>query len=54
MAGLALLKRYGLKVSAQHLGGTGARTVLLDVSTGDVWMRHTPTENDSAQQRGAA
>lgn len=39
-AGLRLLKEYGLRVSARHVGGSGPRQVILDLSNGHVWVRH--------------
>lgn len=39
-AGLELLKGHGLTLTSMHFGGTGHRQVILDVSTGDVWVRH--------------
>lgn len=48
--GLELLKRHGLELSAMHLGGTGHRQVILDLSSGVVWMRHedyTDHEDDT-------
>jgi len=39
-AGRSLMKRHGLHVSAEHLGGNGHRSIVFDVWTGDVWVRH--------------
>ena len=39
-AGLHLLADIGLEVTSMHLGGTGHREVVLDVWSGDVWVRH--------------
>jgi chemotaxis protein CheD len=39
-AGLHLLAEVGLEVTSMHLGGTGHRQVVLDVWSGDVWVRH--------------
>ena len=38
--GLELLEYHGLKPTSMHLGGTGHRQVVLDVWSGDVWVRH--------------
>ena len=38
--GVRLLADLGLEVSARHLGGIGARTLRLDLDTGEVWLRH--------------
>ena len=40
--GLEMLERLGCRIAARHLGGSGHRTVLFDVGTGDVWLRHVP------------
>jgi chemotaxis protein CheD len=40
--GRALLKRCGLNVVAEHLGGTGHRNVIFDIWSGHVWMRQVP------------
>ncbi|MFG1926586.1 chemotaxis protein CheD [Cryptosporangium sp. NPDC048952] len=39
--GLELLDRHGFEVTATHLGGTGARHILLDLADGGVWMKHS-------------
>lgn len=46
-AGYALFKRHGLKISAEHLGGVGHRTLIFDIWNGDVWMRHQPATYSS-------
>ena len=38
----ALVAANGLALRAEHLGGVGHRLIVLDLATGDVWMRHTP------------
>ncbi len=38
----ALVQAHGLALRAEHLGGADHRHVVLDLATGDVWMRHTP------------
>jgi len=38
--GLDLLAHHGLIPSATHLGGNGHRQVILDLWSGDVWLRH--------------
>lgn len=35
-----LMKKYKFNVVARHLGGDGHRTLLFDVWSGDVWVRH--------------
>jgi chemotaxis protein CheD len=39
-AGRMLLKRLGLVIHAEHLGGAGHRNLLFDVWSGHVWMKH--------------
>lgn len=39
-AGLELLERHNLRLTSMHFGGTGHRQVILDVRSGDVWVRH--------------
>jgi chemotaxis protein CheD len=50
-AGLELLRYHGLTLTSMHLGGTGHRQVVLDVWSGDVWLRHVEL---AAQERGTA
>jgi len=50
-AGLELLKYHGLALTSMHLGGTGHRQVVLDVWSGDVWLRHVELALDG-QARG--
>ncbi|MBI3772613.1 MAG: chemotaxis protein CheD [Gammaproteobacteria bacterium] len=38
--GREILKQHGLKISAEHVGGTGHRQIIFDIWSGDVWMRH--------------
>ncbi|SHN45368.1 hypothetical protein [Cryptosporangium aurantiacum] len=39
--GLELLEHHGFELTATHLGGTGARHVVFDLTDGGVWMKHT-------------
>ena len=39
-AGQRLLADYGFRLEAQHVGGTGHRTLLLELWSGHVWLRH--------------
>lgn len=34
------VKQHGFKCVASHLGGTGSRTVIFEVWSGNVWMKH--------------
>ncbi|MES2663007.1 MAG: chemotaxis protein CheD [Pseudomonadota bacterium] len=38
---LILMSQYGLHVSAQDLGGFGHRTIIFEIATGHVWVRHS-------------
>jgi chemotaxis protein CheD len=42
-AALALVGGHGWQPATVHVGDTGARVVVLDLATGDVWVRHTRT-----------
>jgi chemotaxis protein CheD len=42
VAGRELLLRHGMTCKAAHVGGYGHREVILDVESGQVWLRHTP------------
>lgn len=37
-----LAAQYGLKIAAEHLGGTGHRQILFDIWSGYVWVKHSP------------
>ena len=39
LAGRALLAAKGITLAAEHVGGTGHRTLVFDLATGTVWMR---------------
>jgi chemotaxis protein CheD len=47
-AALALLPAHGVEPLAMHLGGAGHRLVILDVRSGEVWMRHVDTQHRRA------
>jgi chemotaxis protein CheD len=38
-AGIALLDQHGFALTVRDLGGTGARRLIFDIATGDVWLR---------------
>jgi chemotaxis protein CheD len=40
--GLELLEAAGHRVAARHVGGSGHRSIVFDVASGDVWVRHVP------------
>ena len=37
--GRAIIQQYGFKLTAQDLGGEGHRNIILDLWSGDVWVR---------------
>jgi chemotaxis protein CheD len=39
--GLFLLQQHGFHLTTTHLGGTGPRNLVFDVTTGEVWMKHS-------------
>jgi chemotaxis protein CheD len=39
--GRSLLKHHGFSIKTEHLGGTGHRSVIFDVWSGEVWIKHT-------------
>jgi len=42
-SGRALITQYGFKISGEDMGGKGHRNVILDLWSGDVWVKHTMT-----------
>jgi chemotaxis protein CheD len=46
-----LLDRYGMPVKAKHIGGDGHRKLMLDVWSGDVWLKHQPMVQINGQPR---
>ncbi len=41
-AGRRLLRRHGLEPAGGHLAGSGHRSIVFDLASGDVWVRHMP------------
>jgi chemotaxis protein CheD len=39
-AAIALCAHHGFTIMSKHLGLSGSRQVVLDLASGDVWMRH--------------
>lgn len=39
-AGRRLLRRHRLEPASAHLAGAGHRSIIFDVASGDVWVRH--------------
>jgi chemotaxis protein CheD len=50
--GRAAIAQYGFKLSAEDLGGQGHRNVILDVWSGDVWVRQTAPQPTRARAHG--
>ena len=42
--GRRLLRGHGLEPVSEHLAGVGHRSVVFDVVSGDVWVRHMPEQ----------
>lgn len=43
-AATELLYKKGITIYVAHVGETGHRRIVFDISTGDVWVRHEPLE----------
>lgn len=53
--GRELVKRHGLRLEAEDLGGYGHRQVLFELGSGDVWVRrNTAGFSQRNSERGAA
>ncbi|HUY03558.1 MAG TPA: chemotaxis protein CheD [Rhodocyclaceae bacterium] len=37
-----LLHQHGMATASEHLAGIGHRSIVFDISSGDVWVRHMP------------
>ncbi len=48
---LVLLERYEIPIKAKHLGGDGHRKLMLDVWSGDVWLKHQPITQNTKEPR---
>lgn len=48
-AGRHLVKHHGLNLRSEHLGGAGHRTVLFDIWSGHVWVRHLSLQRGELQ-----
>ena len=44
-----MLRAFGLDVAAEHTGGAGHRTVILDNWSGDVWMKYSRVPDGRTQ-----
>ena len=47
--GRTLLKQHGFSIIAEHLGGAGHRNVIFDIGSGEVWLKHFATYQESFQ-----
>lgn len=54
--GRELSRRYGFRVVAEHLGGSGHRMLMFDIWNGDVWLRyrHGQSQGPAAGAGGIA
>lgn len=50
-SGLELLIHHGFHVKARHLAGSGHRSVVFELWSGDVWMRHTEPATGKTGER---
>ena len=46
-----LLRKHGLSSASESLAGVGHRSIVFDIASGDVWVRHSP---EQASQRDVA
>lgn len=44
-AGQRLLADQGFRIEAQHIGGIGHRTLVFELWSGDVWLKHVTATN---------
>lgn len=44
--GRRLLRGYGLEPASEHLAGVGHRSIVFDVASGDVWVKHMPEQTN--------
>ena len=48
---LTLLQRYEILIKAKHIGSDGHRNLMLDIWSGDVWLKHQPLTQSGAEPR---
>jgi len=41
-----LVRRHGMPIRAEHLGGHGHRLLVFDLADGAAWLKHTPLQTD--------
>lgn len=51
-SGRHLLREHGFRISAEHVAGHGHRTIILDLQTGELWLRHDPHGYGYKHRRG--
>jgi len=54
IAAQALMRRYGLRVAAQCLGGNSYRQLIFNLADGDVWVRKGPDGLSATGSTGVA
>jgi chemotaxis protein CheD len=42
-----LIAAHGFEITCEHLGGGGHRSLIFEVWSGDVWMKHVPSKNST-------
>jgi len=45
-AGRRLLREHGLTLAAEHLAGVGHRSIIFEIASGDVWVKHMPEQTN--------
>lgn len=50
-AGRQLLTEAGFRVHAEHVAGRGHRSLMFDIGTGEVWLRHVPAAIENEDVR---
>ncbi|MCK2095760.1 chemotaxis protein CheD [Thauera aromatica] len=53
-AGQRLLRQHGFRIKASHLAGDGHRSLIFEVGSGEVWVRHVADSTLAPVPDGAA
>ncbi len=48
---LTLLQHYRISIKAKHIGGDGHRKLMLDIWSGDAWLKHRPLSQPPKEPR---